>query len=247
MFDKYKTFKSLTAILLCSAMLTVTGCSSIPDLSEETERKVGEYAGLVMLRYDANHRSRLVEFTEPEPPLPEIEIPEETVTEETVTETPVSNDLTQETEVNDVTAEEEEEELLPEEFMELPEGMHLIYQGYSEGSSYPENSEDFFSLDATAGKKLLVLNFILYNQSGADQNVDFLGDGYAFKCTVNGTESRTALVTMLMDDMSTYRGTIANGFSEELVLIFEIDDSIDISGIELNIKSANGQCNMELQ
>ena len=46
--------------LLCTMMLSMTACGNeIPDLTEEESQRVGEYAAVTLLKYDANNRSRL--------------------------------------------------------------------------------------------------------------------------------------------------------------------------------------------
>ena len=235
------------AAILSAGLLLVTGCgNAIPDMSADVEQKVGEYAGVVMLRYDANHRSRLVELP-PEEPVVEEPVEEEPEPEVQEEEPPVEEESS--VTVIDNTTEAEPENLSPEEFLNLPEGMSLIYQGYSLENSYPsdDSTDSFFTLDASSGKKLIVLYYDLYNQSGADQSINFLGDGYAFKVKVNGNVTRTALVTMLMDDMSTYMGTIADGNGEQLVLIFEEDENVEISSLELIIKGNEGKCSVPLE
>ena len=48
--------------LLCAMMLSMTACGNeIPDLTEEESQRVGEYAAVTLLKYDANNRSRLVD------------------------------------------------------------------------------------------------------------------------------------------------------------------------------------------
>ncbi len=238
-------------LVLSAAALMVAGCANaIPDMSTEVEQQVGEYAGVVMLRYDANHRSRLVDIPYEEETAPIIEDEEPVI--EIIEEEPEEETAEEESSVtvinNTSESADSSENVSPEEFLNLPAGMSLIYQGYSVAHSYPEDSvSSYFTLDASEGKKLLVLHYNLYNQSGADVNVNFLGDGYAFKAVINGRTTRTALVTMLMDDMSTFVGNIANGHGEELVLIFEEDISTDINSIELNIKSQDGKCVVALE
>ena len=235
------------AAILSAGLLFMTGCgNAIPDMSADMEQKVGEYAGVVMLRYDANHRSRLVELP-PEEPVAEEPVEEEPEPEVQEEELPVEEESS--VTVIDNTTEAEPENLSPEEFLNLPEGMSLIYEGYSLESSYPadDSTDSFFTLDASEGKKLIVLYYNLYNQSGADQDINFLGDGYAFKVKVNGNVTRTALVTMLMDDMSTYMGTIADGNGEQLVLIFEENENVEISSLELIIKGNEGKCSVPLE
>lgn len=48
--------------LLCTMMLSMTACGNeIPNLTEEESQRVGEYAAVTLLKYDANNRSRLVD------------------------------------------------------------------------------------------------------------------------------------------------------------------------------------------
>ena len=43
--------------LLCTMMLSMTACGNeIPDLTEEESQRVGEYAAVTLLKYDANNR-----------------------------------------------------------------------------------------------------------------------------------------------------------------------------------------------
>ena len=44
--------------LLCVMALGMTACGNeIPDLTEAESQRVGEYAAVTLLKYDANHRS----------------------------------------------------------------------------------------------------------------------------------------------------------------------------------------------
>ena len=48
--------------LLCVMALGMTACGNeIPDLTEAESQRVGEYAAVTLLKYDANNRSRLVD------------------------------------------------------------------------------------------------------------------------------------------------------------------------------------------
>ena len=47
---------------MCVMALGMTACGNeIPDLTEAESQRVGEYAAVTLLKYDANHRSRLVD------------------------------------------------------------------------------------------------------------------------------------------------------------------------------------------
>ncbi len=252
----FKKFMITVSSALCTAMLFSACTDAIPNLSPADEQRVGEYAAMVMLKYDANHRSRLVDLSkivipEPEPveeivpePEPEPEEPEEIVVEGGIDEGEEEGEGENVTVIDNTTEQPVEEiNYTQEEVLGFADGVSLVYRGYQYLTSYPENPVgSAFSLDATAGKKFLVLNYTLYNQSGEAQSFNFMGDDsnkYVFKVVVNGEVSRTALITLLADDLSTYVGTVDNGSGEELVLLFEIDESIEISSLEFVVKNTD--------
>lgn len=226
-------------------LVALTGCGNqIPDMTDEQARMIGEYAAVTLLKYDANHRSRLVdasvleeaaqkealEQAMPEP------TPEPTPTPEVV-ETPV-------VELEEAVAEEEiVENTVPsmEAFFEMPEGMMLTYQGMSICATYPDDGTtgDFFTLDAAPGKQLLVLNFTVNNQSGAEQRVEMFSKNTIYNVTVNTEYSENALTTMLANDMVTYMDTIPAGENRNIVLLVEIDANLanQITTISLNMKN----------
>ena len=54
--------KIVCGALLCVMALGMTACGNeIPDLTEAESQRVGEYAAVTLLKYDANNRSRLVD------------------------------------------------------------------------------------------------------------------------------------------------------------------------------------------
>lgn len=230
-----KMIKILPAML---AAFMLTGCSNqIPEMSAEQEQIVGEYAAMLLLKYDANHRSRLVDLSlYPEKPVVEQEPEQEQESQMRPTEDTPVIDQTQAGGVQTTGS--------MEEFFGLPEGVSLTYQGYSVCASYPENGEDaYFALDAAEGKSLVVLTFAMSNQSGAGQSIDLLNQKPVFKVTVNGDYTRTALVTMLLNDMVTYKGDVAAGETKELVVLVEVDSQVasQITSLSLELKNeSNG-------
>ncbi|MBP5553732.1 MAG: hypothetical protein J6X94_02565 [Lachnospiraceae bacterium] len=232
------TRKLISLSLICT--LFMGGCGSeIPEMTEEQQTQVGEYAAFAMLRYDAEHRSRLVDYSEvvaadeakrlAEEAAAAAEIARQTETgEESKPEgsydaegNPV--DVIDNTDGNAGYVSD-----TMEDFLELPNGVLLTYRGYSIQSSYPEDADysDYFVVDATAGNKFLVLWYSIYNGSGSEASVDFLADNIAFKCRVNDSNTATALVTMLDDDMSTLQTVMRDNDEMDCVLVFEINTDL---------------------
>ena len=118
--------------LLCAMMLSMTACGNeIPDLTEEESQRVGEYAAVTLLKYDANNRSRLVD---PEMVIAKLEkeaAKEASQEEEKAEET----GSTGTTEVTMPTAQEEITASM-EDFFGLPEGVSITYEDYMVADSF---------------------------------------------------------------------------------------------------------------
>ena len=234
--------------LLCAMAMTMTACGNqIPDLTEDESQRVGEYAAVTLLKYDANNRSRLVD---PDVVIARLEKDaakeagrqEQAPTEEQPGGTGAS-------EVEMPTAQEDITTSL-EDFFGLAAGVTLTYQDYQIADSYPEDgsSDAYFALDASAGKKLLVLRFALTNGTAQEENVDFLSTASRYIITVNNSIRGNALTTMLSNDMSTYAETLQPGETQDLVLLLEVNEDVAsaVQSISLHLKNASNEYTIQL-
>ena len=235
--------------LLCTMMLSMTACGNeIPDLTEEESQRVGEYAAVTLLKYDANNRSRLVD---PEMVIAKLE--KEAAREATKAaqeeEKAEETGSTGTTEVTMPTAQEDITASM-EEFFGLPEGVSITYEDYMVTDSYPEDgaTDEYFALDASTGKKLLVLRFCLTNGTEQEEKMDLLNTNSRYIITVNDSIRANALTTMLPNDMSTYEETLEPGQSQELVLLLEVNEDVAgaVQTIALRLKNASNEYIIQL-
>lgn len=235
--------------LLCTMMLSMTACGNeIPDLTEEESQRVGEYAAVTLLKYDANNRSRLVD---PEMVIAKLEkeaareaakaAQEEEKAEETGNTG--TTEVTMPTAQEDITAS-------MEDFFGLPEGIDITYEDYMVADSYPEDEakDEYFALDASAGKKLLVLRFRLTNGTEQEEKIDLLNTNSRYIITVNDSIRANALTTMLPNDMSTYAETLEPGQDQELVLLLEVNEDVAgaVQAIALHLKNESNEYTIQL-
>ena len=243
-----KTLKFVCVSLAC--IFALGGCKSeIAEMTDEQQQQVGEYAAFAMLRYDAEHRSRLVDYSEVEAADEAARLAAEAAAAAELarqTETGEKPDETLDADGNPVqvidnTSDSGENYISDtmEDFLELNSGVLLSYKGYTVQSSYPEDADvsEYFVVEATSGKKFLVLWYSLYNGSGSDTSINFLSDNISFKCKVNDEVTVTALVTMLGDDMSTLQATLKDNEEIDCVLVFEIsaETAADLETIVLKL------------
>lgn len=239
-----------TGMLMAGMVIFLAGCGSdFLDMTQEEERMVGEYAANLLLKYDANNRSRLVSrdivaegYIEQEQTA-DNEIPDSTQTMDPVEDTPVV-EIGQKQEgdmdAGSLTG-----------FYGLPEGVTITYQGNEVLDSYTQDGEanDYFALDASEGKKLLVLKFKIENRSESEQPIDLLSRNTIIRVTVNGNRKYNILTTMLVNDMSTYKGNLPAGEGTDVVLLAEVDEenSDNLSTLNLQLKNDTRSCTIQLQ
>lgn len=235
--------------LLCAMMLSMTACGNeIPDLTEEESQRIGEYAAVTLLKYDANNRSRLVD---PEVVIAKLEKEAAKETTKASQEEGKAEETgsTGTTEVTMPTAQEEITASM-EDFFGLPESVSITYEDYMVTDSYPEDGveDDYFALDASIGKKLLVLRFHLTNGSEQEETIDLLNTNSRYIITVNDSIRANALTTMLPNDMSTYAETLEPGQTQELVLLLEVNEDVAdaVQTIALRLKNASNEYTIQL-
>ena len=233
--------------LLCTMMLSMTACGNeIPDLTEEESQRVGEYAAVTLLKYDANNRSRLVD---PEMVIAKLE--KEAAREAAkAAQEEVKAEETGNTGTTEVTMPTAQEDITAsmEDFFGLPEGISITYEDYMVTDSYPEDEAEYFALDASAGKKLLVLRFCLTNGTEQEEKINLLNTNSRYIITVNDSIRANALTTMLPNDMSTYEETLEPGQDQELVLLLEVNEDVAgaVQAIALRLKNASNEYTIQL-
>lgn len=232
--------------VVCSALIA-TGCgNSIPEMTEEQQELVVEYAAGVVLKHDKNYEGKLVELTLEEDDAKETETPSLPEDEE------VSEIVESEAEdvvVIDNTENLEETTYTIESFLQL-DTVRITYMGYEISDFYPnENESDdlYFIMNATDGNKLLILKFLTENISDMDAELNIAKSNVRFKIDVDGV-TKNALTTMLLNDLAYYNGTLAAGESTELILVCEVSEmqSEEISSLSLIVKSVDNTATISL-
>lgn len=223
--------KTITAFFAFLITLLMAGCGSFPEMSQEQETQIVNYAAAVALKYDGNYENRLVDLAL----YPEEEHQTESKIEE---EKETGMDPVADTETIDI-SEDKGYHSSMEEFFGVS-GISIRYIDCFFADSYPEdNTSNYFTLDAANGKKLLVMNFTVSNLTQEDVFVDFFSVASTIKVSVNGEKGVETLSTILLDDLSNYKEILKKGESVELVLLAEInaDDISEVENMDLTMKS----------
>lgn len=223
-----KKYKVVLAIVLIGAILT--GCG-VPAMTAEEEQRIVNYAANIALKYDGNYEGRLVDLSKYDTSLPEVPSEEEES---------VGMDPVEDTDIVDVSGGQGPVSSI-DEFYGL-EGFTFDFVDYQTCKTYPEGSAEelYFSLDATAGKTLLVLEFSITNTSSETAVLDMISLNPVLRLQINGEKNVGLMQTMLLDDMTSYKGTLASGECVSLVLLAQIDESYEekVTQIALNMRKS---------
>lgn len=260
---------SFATILLMTFVLC--GCGgAIPDLSKEQSEEVSQYAASLLLKYDNENHTRLVDTKEfldqytaawdnynagKEAYEKEILAEQEKRLKET---------LAQE-EANAFNPESGDSETVIVDRSESGSGsgsdsgntakiidaisisqfldvdFDIEYSDFKLLKTYPERGTDFyFTMDATRGNDLLVIFFDVTNTSGDSQELNIMDKLISFKLSINNKGYSSSYKTMLEDDFSEYFGEFAAGESKKLVLISEVPEGTEISSIDMRMSDPNG-------
>lgn len=223
--------------VLLLAMLS--GCG-VPAMSYEDEQRIVNYAANVALKYDGNYQDRLVDLSKYDTPLPEAPSVEE--------EESAGMDPVEDTDTIDVSGGQGSISSI-DEFYAL-EGFAIDFVDYQTCKTYPDGSVDdlYFTLDATAGKTLLVLKFKITNESAQPAMLDMISLSPVLRLQINGERNVGVMQTMLLDDITSYKGTLDAGESIDLVLLAQIEESYEgkISQIAMNMRKSDSSESQKL-
>lgn len=214
------------SVYLC--LLALGGCGAqIPDMTEEEREAISEYAANLLLKYDTGQPSRLVEIGEEEaqntPEPTQTPEPVET-TEPEVSVVPEATEVPVETFIPQVTEIPETSDLVEDTLM-LPESVTLVYDKCEATKSFVDETDGYQTLEAGAGKLLLVIRFTLLNNSNVASDVDMLQDNIVYKVIVDD-KVINGMITMVGNDLTTYIGSLQPDESKEVILFAEVEETL---------------------
>ncbi len=247
-------YAMVMSIILC-------GCgTSIPEMTDMETAVVTEYATNLLVKYSTLSDRALLNEKELEEGILEEAAERERLLKIKELENMYLNGTDEtaaiETEKNDsqeggsgTMEASPEPQLSVDEF--FAEGNFSIdYSSYILCKSYPESDEEefFMAMDATPGKQLCIVKFNVSNLTASDQALDMYAKRGRFSLKLEDGSTVSAQSTLLMDDLSTYAGTISAGASEELVLVFEVSESVaQMGNMKLIMNDQNGENTLTLQ
>lgn len=201
----------LLLVLLC-------GCGDESSLTEEENDLIAHYAANQVLQHNPEYEERLATTEQASgddaattTQTPETATTQDVQTAETDTSAAVQTEATTEnvSYVTDVSG--------------LYENLNLnvIYAGYTIARQYTDKNTSSLAVEASDGKRLLIVKLDIKNTSRETLQVDMLNQNYQYSLHTD-TDVVEPMLTMLDDDFTVYTGKLKAGASRKTVILFEI-------------------------
>ena len=228
--------KKVLCLLLVWAMpVLLCGCNSdVPDLTPEQTALISEYATHLLVKHSELSDRNLLDEKELEAGIiAEAEEKERQIKADEIAQSYLNKEVEM---IDGAVAEEAEGDGQAVEEMPMQaigefygeDRLTIDYSSYELCASYPEASEEefFMAMDATEGKQLCVVKFSVQNNTSEDSELDMIGKKDKYMLLMADGRTVPAQATLLLDDLASYKGTIAANTAEQLVLVFEVDGSV---------------------
>ena len=241
----------LLAILVLS--VTLTGCGV--ELSEEENRVIAEYAADLLLKYDRDYTSSLVEEEVPAmeqtTQAPSTDSTTEVTTEEPSTQPPQESSSTESPASEDTTGSSDAAGEIDIGKIVGLEGISITYNQCMFLDRYPSVDQDgaFIYLEADPGYQLVVIKFDIANITAQDIAVDLLNTDINYKLVYNQTKAASPMLTILMDDLGTYESVVPAGNEQSAVLVFQISKDLisQIQSLDIRVTYKNEESVIHIQ
>lgn len=236
------------AVLLMTAM-TAAGCGNeIPQMSKQEQDIITEYAAATFLEYSGEYENKLlieVKETASEEESAQVEAEkEETIEKETafdadkeITQADVPT-ISENTSTSAVVASVPMAQFLG------ADNFSIDYEGYEICDSYSGAAEGeiAFGMEASAGKKLMIVKFNVSNLTLEEQILDVFSKNV--KAKVGAADlNKSALLTMLENDLLTANVTFGSNESKTFVIVIEVpkEKESDITEVTLELNYGGNQ------
>ena len=239
----------LTGCLLILS-LTLSACGSYPKMTESQDKAISNYATSLLLKYDAENHSRLVDTSEfmdeynaaweaYNKSKEAYEAQKQLEEKKKIKEIEKENEASSENTTPVVDRTETYSSMPINTFLDID--YTVEFADYFFADRYPEKELSLFEpVSADEGMKLLVLRFNVTNNSSSGSQLDIMSKGVTFKVSVNDASYHSAYKTLLDDELSEYFGDFGGNETKQLVLIAEVEENCVVESINLRLSDTKG-------
>lgn len=242
--------KRMYAVTL-AASVVLTGCASVPDLSDKDSEMISQYiAGAVLngsdnYKYAFNYDKSLLEPTPvPTPePAPEPETGEQEPGSTSPGTVMAGNQGgSGNSQAGGSTMPVTQKASLSEVYNVT--GINVNPVSYETKKNILTS---YSSISADNGKKLVIVSFRFKNTSSGAKKVNLARKDISYSLTIGGESYGAPMFTIAEGDMLSFNEKIAAGKSKKGVLIFQVDSSVKVKNIVVKAVKGNKEATVSVK
>lgn len=220
--------------VLCTVMmisLTMTGCASVTSLTDGESYEIARYMADKLLQYDRSYGVNEVVYIDPTKATPEpesTEVPEVSPSPDVSAGPPENSAVPEDsTEAGETTTTDWSEFFTTDEW-------EIKYASYDTCQKYPKET-DTYSVEASNGKKLVVISFDVINKTDHKVKIDLTEQGLNYQLTVGDNVYKPQATILDNGGLMFLKIKLKAGGTDKAVLIFEVPEGADLSGMRLDV------------
>lgn len=233
---KKKLSKTLALSLIIISAFGLCSCGGSLEYTEQQEDVIADYMANMLLRHDVNYQYRYISE-------------EETTTEEETTAQEETTDLyADETDdsQNGVSDNGEANAVSVDDLataLKMPDGISVQYDGFEVTDIFSDEEDSLFVMKAVEGYRLLVVKFKVTNTTGADISINMMANIAKYKGIVNDTKKYNSQLTLFLNAINTFEGTIGAGSTKTMFLIYQtqLDSEDQLSSLSVELTDTSNQ------
>lgn len=206
--------------LLAAAVFLLGGCGTpMYELTEEEQDLIIQYSAYVLAKHNIFQKDGMTSA------VPVEEQASEQSTQEPETEAGTEEENNPQTPPGQTDSSGENQsggEMTLAEAIGHKDDLSVSYDGYKVVSSY--KVENYFSVNAEPGKKLVVMNFTIKNTGDKTVKLDLLSGESVFYGCFDGENQIAEHESFGLNSLSSYEGKIKAGKSQKTILLFQIPE-----------------------
>lgn len=253
--------RSKLCIITIVACAALTGCSNVPDLSHIDNDLTAQYMADALLKNDDSYQGALdydhsiLEAT-PSPtvePTPAVTVaPTQDTDSANAGSDGASTDNTQNNGTDSLASSEpgaqssvepQAEQVPPEQVYGI-KGISMKAVSYKLVKSY---GSSYANCTASKGKKLLVVQFSISNDSAKTKTIDLSKSGVQASVMINGQAAGDAMLSVVDEDLQHMRTKLAAGKKKQGVLLFEVDKGQKIDSVSVTFSARQKQADVAVK
>jgi len=234
----------ILTLLIVISLMAFSGCVKKLEITQEQTDALAEYMAGLLLKYDANYDRALRSIQAAEETdstgrqTDEIDKKKNDNANASDTSGNISDKKSNEAD-NKATETDKKNTYSLTEIIGQAD-FDISYMDYKLTDTYPENYDRaYFFVEADEGKQLLVIRFIIKNNSSEKKNLNLTDTEITYQLELAGSRIDKPWFTVLENDLQYIDITLEPGAATEAVLIYQISKTTEAGKMKLTV--SNGE------